>query len=211
MQSTHTFWTLCNPSHWKSDFDFSIHNYPHLINTIHRCSQIHSNTILAISLKSDTPQGDGIYSNELHIKLTWFESVTQQRYCHYVIQTLWDPSCRSEAPWWYYPNHDFQTTRKESDLKVFVWPSIRVCCYEVGEEFTSYFDAKYLTKQKNGKYILNMIAYIADILKASSISDITIHPVCTKCSTNFFSYRNWDRINNILTIQKKSCPRAAFF
>ena len=38
-------------------------NYPHLINTIHRCTQIHSNTIHQDHENRDSPQGDGIYSN----------------------------------------------------------------------------------------------------------------------------------------------------
>lgn len=199
----YNFWNYTIEVTEKNDFDFSMYNYPHLINSIHRCTQIHSNIIHEYHQNQDTPEWDGIYSNQSWIKLAVGVSdcnavviMGSERYgiLHAGRRGLRDGIIQTMI-------HKLKEKEK-SDLKIFVWPSIRTCCYEVGEEFTSYFDSKYLIKQENGKYTLDMIANISDIFKELSISDITIHQVCTKCSNNFFSYRNWDRINNILTIQK---------
>lgn len=77
-----------------------------------------------------------------------------------------------------------------NDIKVFVGPSIRSCCYEVGWEFTQYFDQKYLIP-RGEKYHLDMIMYIQDSLDQANISrkNREIYPICTHCSDQFFSYR----------------------
>ena len=48
-------------------------------------------------------------------------------------------------------------------MKVYIWPWIRQCCYQVGEEFLEYFDKKYFTRRE-GKLYFNMIAVAKDTL-----------------------------------------------
>ena len=76
-------------------------------------------------------------------------------------------------------------------MKVYIWPSIRQCCYQVGEEFLEYFNKKYFTK-RNGKTYLDMIAVAKDTLIDAWIlpENIEINEYCTSCSWKFFSYRN---------------------
>jgi len=98
----------------------------------------------------------------------------------------------------------------ESGFYVFIWPSIRSCCYEVGKEFTEYFDEKYLLLVDENHYTLDMIGMIQDIFSHYSIKDLIIHPDCTKCSSKFFSYRqlkNYDQVNIIMVEKLKKCHK----
>jgi hypothetical protein len=201
MQS-YNFWDYIIQITEKTDFDIEQQRYP-TVRTIH-CKQIHSNTIYEYQEPRNTPEWDGIFSNKEDITLSVWVSdcnavviMGQKRYwiLHAGRKGLRDGIIQTMI--------NQLKEKGESDFTVLVWPSIRACCYEVGEEFTSYFNQKYLTKQENEKYKLDMISVIQDILKSYNISNITVHPTCTKCSSNFFSYRNWDGINNIVIIQKK--------
>jgi copper oxidase (laccase) domain-containing protein len=96
--------------------------------------------------------------------------------------------------------------KEETSFSVFIWLSIRKCCYEVGKEFTTYFEPKYLSFIDEEHYMLDMIAVIQDICLQYSINKLHIHLDCTKCSPKFFSYRelwNWDYYN-IVMIEKNS-------
>ncbi len=91
------------------------------------------------------------------------------------------------------------------DIKIYIWPSIRKCCYEVWEEFKQYFDEKYLN-HKNNKIYLDMISFIKDELNRLLIinENISIDTTCTKCSDNFFSYRWWDEKERFVLWIKKA-------
>lgn len=91
-------------------------------------------------------------------------------------------------------------------LQIYIWPSIRQCCYEVGEEFLTYFDAKYFTR-KNERLYFDMIARIRDILSELEIpeANIDINTACTSCSGKFFSYRKQNNNQRMVVwIEKKS-------
>lgn len=93
-----------------------------------------------------------------------------------------------------------------NDIKVFVGPSIRVCCYEVGTEFTQYFDQKYLIPTGE-KYHLDMIRYIQDSLDQANIprENREIYLTCTHCSDQFFSYRKGNNNQRIVVgVEKHS-------
>lgn len=79
-------------------------------------------------------------------------------------------------------------------LRVFVWPSIRNCCYEVWNEFLDYFDKKYFHENIFWKLNFDMISVIRDILDEAWINNenIEINNICTKCTKGYFSYRNWN-------------------
>lgn len=88
---------------------------------------------------------------------------------------------------------------KIEDIQIFVWPSIRSCCYEVWEEFNSYFEEKYLQK-RNWKIYLDMKQNIEDRLEKIWIKkgNIEIFPECTHCNEKFYSYRKWDKVERII-------------
>lgn len=78
---------------------------------------------------------------------------------------------------------------KPADLKVAFGPSIRPCCYQVGEEFKKYFPRE-LKKRASGLYLdvplANRRQLLAQGVKAKNIFDINM---CTFCDKKFFSFR----------------------
>lgn len=92
-----------------------------------------------------------------------------------------------------------------SSLKVYIGPSIRECCYEVGEEFLWYFDTKYFTR-RDGKLYFDMIKKLIDVLCEKGVlrENIEINEYCTCCSWKFFSYRKGnDNQRFIVAVEKK--------
>jgi len=73
----------------------------------------------------------------------------------------------------------------------YLGPSIRVCCFEVGEEVASQFDARYLDRAHPKPHV-DLVAFTTDILRergfaADAISDSEL---CTRCDGSVFhSYR----------------------
>jgi YfiH family protein len=70
-------------------------------------------------------------------------------------------------------------------------PSIRVCCFEVGEEVSSQFDERYVNRS-HAKPHLDIPALTRDILRARGFLDDAIidTELCTRCEGSIFhSYR----------------------
>ena len=83
---------------------------------------------------------------------------------------------------------EFKTATE--DLRVGFGPSIRSCCYEVGEEFKGFFPDGAI--QRNGRYYLDLAGInkkqIANLgVREANVSDPAL---CTSCrNEEFFSYR----------------------
>lgn len=76
------------------------------------------------------------------------------------------------------------------DICVYFGPSIRSCCYEVGEEFTDYFKSGVC--RKNNKIFLDLIQINAQQVKETGVLEDNIFDsgICTFCQNDkFFSYR----------------------
>jgi YfiH family protein len=76
-----------------------------------------------------------------------------------------------------------------ADLRVAFGPAIRVCCYQVGQQFREYFPEE--TVQRDRGYFLDLsVANKNQLLRlgvdARHIFDST---VCTCCDSGYFSYR----------------------
>jgi len=72
--------------------------------------------------------------------------------------------------------------------KGYAWlgPSIRVCCFEVGEEVAVQFDAKYVDRSYAKPHV-DLPALTADVLKDFEVFDSGL---CTRCDGSMFhSYR----------------------
>ena len=84
---------------------------------------------------------------------------------------------------------------KPSDLTAVIGPSIKKCCYEVGEDVASLFKEKfeysdqYLSKSGESKYLLDLSIANTFGLEKVGVKDIEIIDICTKCNPNFYSYR----------------------
>jgi polyphenol oxidase len=73
----------------------------------------------------------------------------------------------------------------------YLGPSIRVCCFEVGEEVAAQFDDKYLDRSR-AKAHVDLASYTSDILRARGFAEerISDSGLCTRCDGSIFhSYR----------------------
>lgn len=73
----------------------------------------------------------------------------------------------------------------------YLGPSIRVCCFEVGEEVASQFDARYVDRTRAKPHV-DLVAFTTDILRARGFADdhISDSELCTRCEGSVFhSYR----------------------
>ncbi len=78
---------------------------------------------------------------------------------------------------------------KACDVKVFIGPSIKACCYEVTQEVVEGFEA--YVRQEDGKLFMDLIGYNRDVLVNMGVKEenIVIEQACTCCSEDYFSYR----------------------
>jgi YfiH family protein len=73
----------------------------------------------------------------------------------------------------------------------YLGPSIRVCCFEVGEEVALQFDARYIDRTR-AKAHVDLVAFTTDILRNHGVADerISDSGLCTRCDGSVFhSYR----------------------
>ena len=73
----------------------------------------------------------------------------------------------------------------------YLGPSIRVCCFEVGEEVASQFDARYVDRTYPKPHI-DLVAFTTDILRVRGFDGdrISDSELCTRCDGSVFhSYR----------------------
>lgn len=71
-----------------------------------------------------------------------------------------------------------------TDIIIFIGPSIRSCCYEVGEEVAGRFDSKHLIRNSNNHYYLDLVDVNLEQLKIAGLKNhnIKIDKRCTRCS-----------------------------
>jgi len=82
-----------------------------------------------------------------------------------------------------------QYATQPSELKILIGPSIRECCYQVGEEFRDYFPAH--TKDRGGYLYADMVSSNRDqLIQGGALPDnIYDSGLCTCCNKNYFSFR----------------------
>ena len=72
----------------------------------------------------------------------------------------------------------------------FLGPTIRVCCFEVGEEVASQFDARFVDRTLGPKPHVDIPAFTTAVLRERGIETIVDTELCTKCPGSIFhSYR----------------------
>lgn len=73
--------------------------------------------------------------------------------------------------------------------RAYLGPSIRSCCFEVGEEVATQFDERFLNRSRNKAHV-DLIAFTIDILQSRGITEISDSEMCTRCDRSIFhSYR----------------------
>lgn len=81
------------------------------------------------------------------------------------------------------------------DLSAVIGPSIKSCCYEIGEDVAGRFYEKfqdadfYIIATDNSKYLLDLSKANKLMLQSAGLEEIEILDICTKCEDNFYSYR----------------------
>jgi YfiH family protein len=73
----------------------------------------------------------------------------------------------------------------------YLGPSIRVCCFEVGEEVAEQFDTRYVDRSYAKPHV-DLVAFTTDILKSRGFAAdrISDSELCTRCEGSaFHSYR----------------------
>lgn len=84
---------------------------------------------------------------------------------------------------------------KASEMNAVIGPSIKDCCYEVGEEVAvmfrdSFDDAdEYLTDKGASKLMLDLTLANVSALRRSGVPNIEVLDICTRCRDDFYSYR----------------------
>jgi purine-nucleoside/S-methyl-5'-thioadenosine phosphorylase / adenosine deaminase len=84
---------------------------------------------------------------------------------------------------------------KAADLNAAIGPSIKKCCYEVGDDVASLFMGRfddwseYLVPAGNFKYFLDLPGANRNELERSGLANIEVIDICTKCDPEFYSYR----------------------
>ncbi len=82
-----------------------------------------------------------------------------------------------------------QFNSKVQEIKVYLGPSIKSCCYEVKEDATQGFE-KYLHVESEKIYI-DIVSKCVDDMQNIGIEakNIEVSPICTCCDKSYFSYR----------------------
>jgi len=72
----------------------------------------------------------------------------------------------------------------------FLGPTIHVCCFEVGEDVASQFDARFVDRTLGPKPHVDIPAFTAAVLRERGIERIVDTELCTRCPGSIFhSYR----------------------
>ena len=72
----------------------------------------------------------------------------------------------------------------------FLGPSIRVCCFEVGEEVASQFDSQFVDRSRGPKPHVDIPAFTSAVLRERGFERIVDTELCTRCPGSVFhSYR----------------------
>jgi YfiH family protein len=76
-----------------------------------------------------------------------------------------------------------------SSTRAYLGPSIRVCCFEVGEEVATQFDPRFIDRTKKKPHV-DLVAFTIDVLRARGMTQISDSELCTRCDGSIFhSYR----------------------
>ncbi len=172
--------------------------------------QVHGDNILVVRKSHVIPAKAGIFDNEVYKGFPEADAyITDEKNLPIAIRTadcvpvfIFDPDRRiiglAHAGWkGTYKAIAAKTVQKmqeqyfclSSDLKIVLGPSIRKCCYQVGEEFRDYFPA--YVQDRGGFLYADVVAANRDQLSQAGVrqENILDSEICTCCNKNYFSFR----------------------
>jgi YfiH family protein len=71
----------------------------------------------------------------------------------------------------------------------YLGPSIRVCCFEVGEEVAAQFDERWIDRGRGAKPHIDLAQMTESILRERGVAHVIDTGFCTRCNPLFHSYR----------------------
>jgi YfiH family protein len=164
--------------------------------TLNTCTQIHSATVTRANRENawrECDACDALYSDERHvalgIKVADCLPVTMIDPAYGVIANVhsgWRGAVqRITAAALDAVERDTAFDAKKAHA--YLGPSIRVCCFEVGEEVASQFDEGFIDRS-HAKPHVDLVAYTAAMLRARGFDDdrISDSGVCTRCEGSIF-------------------------
>ena len=81
-----------------------------------------------------------------------------------------------------------QTAFDPAGAYAYLGPSIRVCCFEVGEEVAAQFDEQWIDRGR-GKPHVDLTRMTGALLRARGMANVIDTGLCTRCDSRFHSYR----------------------
>ena len=83
-----------------------------------------------------------------------------------------------------------ETAFDPREAYAYLGPSIRVCCFEVGEEVAAQFDGQWIDRARGAKPHVDLARMTEDVLRGRGVRNIIDTKMCTKCGEPLFhSYR----------------------
>jgi YfiH family protein len=83
----------------------------------------------------------------------------------------------------------------------YLGPTIRVCCFEVGEEVAAQFGAQFVDRSLGPKPHVDVVAFKMAVLRQHGVENILDTGLCTRCDGSLFhSYRRDHRSGRNLAI-----------
>ena len=82
-------------------------------------------------------------------------------------------------------------------------PSIRVCCFEVGEEVAEQFPASVVDRTRGAKPHVDIAKFTTELLQARGVKKVYDSGLCTKCTDLFHSYRRKDGGRNLAIVTRQ--------
>jgi len=177
------------------------------IHKIASCNQVHSNNVLFVDCEGLYDNSDGLITtikSNVFLKIQTADCVPIYIYDFNkgligLVHSGWKGTYKEIIK--NSINIFFQKGSSYNDIKVFLGPSIRECCYEIKDDVACFFDDKYLIL-KHQKIYLNLQSKIIDDLLSMNIKVDNIKKTedCTYHSNEFYSYRKEDNIGKIYSI-----------
>jgi YfiH family protein len=82
-----------------------------------------------------------------------------------------------------------ETAFAPPEAYAYLGPSIRVCCFEVGEEVAGQFDERWVDRARGSKPHVDLVRMTEALLRERGVRHIIDTGFCTRCNALFHSYR----------------------
>jgi len=165
---------------------------------LHTCTQVHGVTVTRVQTAqswSECDSCDALLSDErnvaLGIKVADCLPVTMIDSAHSVVANIhsgWRGAA-SQITALTIDKLERETAFEAASATAWLGPSIRSCCFEVGEEVAIQFPQKFVERTKAKPHV-DLVSFTAHVLESRGIQRVVDTGLCTRCEGSIFhSYR----------------------